>query len=83
MKEVTRVENLVLGAGIAGLGAGYELPRRNCRLTLFVDFPKNRTAVLKFLEANDILSAGRFGEWDYYWSDQSLISGIENAGKIN
>jgi len=43
---------------------------------------KNRSTVLKFLEANDILSAGRFGEWDYFWSDQSLLSGMKAARKV-
>ncbi|MFG4004742.1 protoporphyrinogen/coproporphyrinogen oxidase [Flavobacterium aquidurense] len=41
---------------------------------------ENRKTVLDYLQDNDIISVGRFGEWDYFWSDQSLISG-RNGGK--
>lgn len=34
-----------------------------------------RNIIIKYLEDNNIIVAGRFGKWDYYWSDQSLISG--------
>ncbi len=34
-----------------------------------------RTIVLEYLLSNNISSCGRFGEWDYLWSDQSLLSG--------
>lgn len=43
---------------------------------------ENRKIVLDFLQANDIISVGRFGEWDYFWSDQSLISGRNGARKL-
>ena len=43
---------------------------------------ENRKLILDFMTSKGILSAGRFGEWDYFWSDQSLISGIEKAKKI-
>lgn len=38
-----------------------------------------RAAVREFLESKGVLSVGRFGEWDYLWSDQSLLSGIRAA----
>lgn len=25
---------------------------------------------------------GRFGEWDYLWSDQSLLSGVKAAQRV-
>lgn len=34
-----------------------------------------REVVRRYLKEIGIVSCGRFGEWDYLWSDQSLISG--------
>lgn len=36
---------------------------------------KNRKTVLDWLEKSGVASCGRFGEWDYLWSNQSLLSG--------
>lgn len=38
---------------------------------------KDRQVVHDYLDEIDIKYIGRFGEWDYLWSDQSLISGME------
>jgi protoporphyrinogen oxidase len=35
----------------------------------------DRKIVLEFLEDKGIKSIGRFGEWDYLWSNQSFMSG--------
>jgi protoporphyrinogen oxidase len=43
---------------------------------------ENRKIVLDFLSENNIISVGRFGEWDYFWSDQSLLSGRNGALKL-
>jgi protoporphyrinogen oxidase len=43
---------------------------------------KNKKIVLDFLSENNIISVGRFGEWDYFWSDQSLLSGRNGALKL-
>lgn len=43
---------------------------------------ENRKIVLDFLEDNKIITVGRFGEWDYFWSDQSMLSGRNGALKI-
>ncbi len=43
---------------------------------------ENRKIVLDFLENNNLISVGRFGEWEYFWSDQSLISGRNGALKL-
>ena len=43
---------------------------------------ENRKIVLNYLEQNNIISIGRFGEWDYFWSDQSLLSGRHGALKL-
>ena len=42
----------------------------------------NRKIVLYYLEDNKFISAGRFGEWDYLWSDQSMLSGRNGALKL-
>ncbi len=34
-----------------------------------------RQNVIDYLKSKEIYVAGRFGEWDYLWSDQSLLSG--------
>ena len=36
---------------------------------------QNRKNVLDWLEKSGIISCGRFGEWDYLWSNQSMLSG--------
>jgi protoporphyrinogen oxidase len=43
---------------------------------------KNRKIVLDYLEEIKIISVGRFGEWDYFWSDQSMLSGRDGAQKL-
>lgn len=40
---------------------------------------KDRKKVHDYLESSGILSIGRFGEWDYFWSDQSFLSGYNIA----
>ena len=34
-----------------------------------------RSLVLNYLKSFDVASCGRFGAWDYLWSNQSLLSG--------
>lgn len=40
---------------------------------------ENRKIVTDYLDANGIITAGRFGEWKYFWSDQSYLSGSKAA----
>lgn len=44
---------------------------------------KNRKIVRDYLSGKEIKCIGRFGEWDYLWSDQSLLSGKSAADFIN
>lgn len=39
------------------------------------DMEKHRNKVLQYLQSQRILSCGRFGEWNYLWSNQSFLSG--------
>jgi len=43
---------------------------------------KNRKIVHEYLNSVGINYIGRFGEWDYLWSDQSLLSGKNVAVKL-
>ncbi len=40
---------------------------------------KRRDLVLRWVREQGIGSAGRFGEWDYLWSNQSMLSGMAVA----
>lgn len=37
----------------------------------------DRQTVLEYLDSLGIKTVGRFGRWDYLWSDQSLLSGMD------
>ena len=50
------------------------LPYGNVIFTL--DMEKDRDLVKGYLEDFDVKTIGRFGEWDYLWSDQSYLSGL-------
>ncbi|PRR82857.1 protoporphyrinogen/coproporphyrinogen oxidase [Clostridium vincentii] len=46
------------------------------------DIYRNREIVSNYLKEVGIISTGRFGEWDYFWSDQSFMSGMRAANEI-
>lgn len=43
------------------------------------DMEVRRQVILDYLNSNLIITAGRFGEWSYLWSDQALLSGKHAA----
>lgn len=43
---------------------------------------KNLIIVKAFIEQKNILTCGRFGEWEYYWTDQSLMSGVHVVDEL-
>jgi len=43
---------------------------------------KNVRIIHDYLKKNKVNYIGRFGEWDYLWSDQSLLSGKRIADEI-
>lgn len=43
---------------------------------------ENRKIVLDYLEEKNVISVGRFGEWEYFWSNQSMMSGRNGALKL-
>lgn len=46
------------------------------------NYRKNRGVILDFLGKNRIYCIGRYGKWDYLWSDQSLLSGKRAAERL-
>lgn len=53
--------------------------RKYCNILYDHEVYKNREAALKYLKKKGIRPIGRFGEWEYYWSDQSFMSGYKAA----
>lgn len=43
---------------------------------------RNREIVHRFLDNVGIKYIGRFGEWDYLWSDESFLSGKNSAENL-
>ena len=41
-----------------------------------------RKVVLDYLSKIGVMTCGRFGEWAYLWSDQSFLSGKNEALKL-
>lgn len=42
----------------------------------------NLSIVQDYLEEKTIICCGRYGAWDYYWSDESIKSGWQAASKL-
>lgn len=55
---------------------------KDCRILeygnviFYHDMEADRKIVLNYLEKLNIKTIGRFGKWEYLWSDQSLMSGM-------
>lgn len=53
----------------------------------YVIFDKNRKSAVKkiheYLDSIDIIPCGRYGDWAYHWSDESILSGKKAAKKYN
>ena len=50
-------------------------------VAFYSDMESDRKIINDFLTKNGIFSCGRFGEWDYFWSDESFMSGKNAADK--
>jgi protoporphyrinogen oxidase len=48
------------------------------------DFQRNSALleIINYLKEFDIIPFGRYGTWDYLWSDQSYFNGIETAKNV-
>ncbi len=47
------------------------------------DIEKHRQIIHSYLDSLNIKYIGRFGEWDYLWSDQSIESGRKIVSNLN
>lgn len=46
------------------------------------DIYKNRKIILDYLKTVDIKSIGRFGKWEYLWTNQAFLSGMDAADDL-
>jgi len=44
-------------------------------VVFYFEREKNVRIIYDYLKKNKVYYIGRFGEWDYLWSDESLLSG--------
>ena len=78
-KDVVNLHLLVESAGfikeedIMFVHLGYE---KYANVIFTEPIYKARKIVRDYLASVGIETIGRFGEWDYLWSDQSLLSGL-------
>ena len=53
----------------------------------YVIFDENRKAAVnrihQYLKSIDIIPCGRYGDWAYHWSDESILSGKKAVKKYN
>ena len=90
LSEEALIEHVVGAAEKMGLLTAADVAVSDCRILPYgnVVFEKGMTAkrrlVLDFLKEQGILPVGRFGEWDYLWTDQSFLSGkkVENLFRM-
>lgn len=52
---------------------------KNANVIFYKNMESKRKIILDYLKENEIISIGRFGRWDYFWSDQSFLSGYNFA----
>lgn len=50
-----------------------------CNILFDHNIYKNRDCIMNYLKCNGLIPIGRFGKWDYLWSDQSFMSGYNAA----
>ena len=43
---------------------------------------EKRNKIIDWLTSKDLVMAGRFGEWDYLWSNQAMVSGFKAAERF-
>lgn len=87
MDNSNLIEHVVSSLATMNLANREDIVVSDCRMIPYgnVVFERGtaekRKVVIDYLKSIGINVAGRFGEWDYLWSDQSLLSGknvVEN-----
>jgi protoporphyrinogen oxidase len=81
------LENTVLALRRMGIAAPADIvfmDHRRIRygnVVFLAGMEKARDRVRSYLREQGILTCGRFGEWDYLWSNQSFLSGYSSLGQ--
>jgi protoporphyrinogen oxidase len=81
MSKEALIEHVIDVIQKMGIAAKSDITAIDCRIVPFgnVVFDhgmlQRRQEVRDFLKGKHVHCIGRFGEWDYLWSDQSLLSG--------
>ena len=57
----------------------HQIPYAN--IIYYNGMEEDRDIVRRYLESRGIKLIGRFGRWEYLWSDQSYMSGVRAAGE--
>jgi protoporphyrinogen oxidase len=72
--------NLILSNDVMFTNVNF-VPYAN--VVFYSGMEEDRNKLIAFISQYNIKSIGRFGEWDYLWSNQSFMSGYKAAKTIN
>jgi len=81
MQEDALIEHIISAMKKMKLAEKNDIVITDCRNVPYANvvfdlgMVKKRNILRDYLDGMGIKTAGRFGEWDYLWSDQSLLSG--------
>jgi protoporphyrinogen oxidase len=76
------IEHIIEKSEELGIFRNEDIVVKDCRVLeygnviFYYSMEEDRAIVLDFLKTNNIKTVGRFGRWEYLWSDQSFLSGV-------
>lgn len=88
MNEDELLDHVIRGGEERGLFAASQIVASDVRTVPYANvlfdlgMEERRQVVLDYLDGLDIHCIGRFGCWDYLWSDQALLTGKQVAEKL-
>ncbi len=89
MQKDNLIEHVVKSLEKMNIATKEDISMIDCRMISYgnVVYMNNmvvkRNIIKEYLKSININVAGRFGEWDYLWSDQSLLSGKNAVDNMN
>ena len=60
----------------------HEQPVQYANVIFDLEREKNLGVVLSYMDKMGILLCGRYGEWEYHWTDDSIVSGWDAAARV-
>lgn len=72
--------NIAKSEDIMFMNVKYE---KYANVVFYKDIYRNKKIVHDYLKSKTIEFIGRFGEWDYLWSDQSMVTGMNVVNNEN